>query len=307
VTVRGAGWRAHRIARAIATNQVARLAPTWYLRATRQTGRGAHDSETPEAIADYFACCVDDYLEMLRVPSPDAGRYFEGKIILEYGPGDLPGVAVLLLGRGARKVYCADRFSMVALSDKNVAVLERLLDRVDPAMRARMGAAFRVHGKPSSGFDPARLEYVVRPHGLTGLEAVVDLAISRAVLEHVDDLPAIFGDMVAAMRPGAYAIHQVDLKSHGLHRVNPLDFLVPSPELWDLMFSHKGVPNRWRVDRYRDIASTLPVDVLTLEPTSRADPLDVASVRSSLSAPFDAVSDEDLRWLGFWLVFRKRG
>jgi hypothetical protein len=29
-------------------------------------------------------------------------------------------------------------------------------------------------------------------------------------------------------------------------------------------------------------------------------------VRPALAAPFKALSDDDLAWLGFWLVFRKR-
>jgi hypothetical protein len=33
----------------------------------------------------------------------------------------------------------------------------------------------------------------------------------------------------------------------------------------------------------------------------------VAAVRPLLAEPFRDVGDEDLRWLGFWLVLRKRG
>jgi len=299
-------WQPYRVARAIATNQVARFAPGWYVRATRQTGRGAREQETPQAIADYFRRCVDDYLATLGVPPADAAAFLAGKTLLEYGPGDLPGVAVLLAARGARKIYCVDRFPMVALSAKNVAVLEHLLAGAAPAERQAMAGCFAEPGVPASGFDRDRLEYLVRPRGLSGLAGEIDLALSRAVLEHVDDLAALFDDMVRALRPGGLSIHQVDLKSHGLHRDNPLDFLVPSPELWSLMFSHKGVPNRWRVDRYREILRALTVDVVTLAPTARADARDVAAVRPHLAAPFAALSDDDLAWLGFWLVFRKR-
>jgi hypothetical protein len=127
------------------------------------------------------------------------------------------------------------------------------------------------------------------------------------VLEHVNDLEATLTDMVTAMRPGALAIHLVDLRSHGLHRSNPLDFLEWPPALWDLMYSAKGVPNRWRVDKYRAIVERLPVDLLALEATRLASPEDVAAMRPRLAWPFRQVSDADLQWLGFWLVFRKRG
>jgi trans-aconitate methyltransferase len=134
---------------------------------------------------------------------------------------------------------------------------------------------------------------------------VADLVYSRAVLEHVNDLEATFVDMVAAMRPGAVAIHLVDLRSHGLHRKNPLDFLSWSPRLWDAMYSAKGVPNRWRVNRYREAMAELPVEVLALEMTASATQEDIERVRPVLAAPFRSLSDADLSWLAFWLVFRK--
>jgi SAM-dependent methyltransferase len=300
--MRGAG----RILRAVATNQLARYAPGLYVRATRQTGRGARYTETVEDIAAYFRRCVDDYEAMIASTGLAPTQLLADCMLLEYGPGDLPGVALLLLAAGARKVYCIDRFPMVALSDKNVAAIEALRLALSAEQRARFDAAFVVPGVVRSGFRADRLEYVVPPHGDSGLQAEVDIVLSRAVLEHVDDLPRIFADMSAAMRPGALAVHQVDLRSHGLHRVNPLDFLVPSPGLWSLMFSHKGVPNRWRVDRYRDIVGRLPLEVLHLEATTRAHADDVRSVRPDLAEPFRATSDEDLAWLGFWMVLRKR-
>jgi hypothetical protein len=150
------------------------------------------------------------------------------------------------------------------------------------------------------------VQYVVRPGGVSGIHGEIDLVLSRAVLEHVAALEGTFADMVCAMRPGALAVHQVDLKSHGLHRDNVLDFLNWTPGLWNLMYSHKGVPNRWRVDRYRKILSNIPVETLRLEPTIRARPEDIAGVRRHLAEPFRELSEEDLAWLGFWLVFRKQ-
>jgi len=36
-----------------------------------------------------------------------------------------------------------------------------------------------------------------------------------------------------------------------------------------------------------------------------AEKTDMAAVRPYLAAPFRAISDEDLSWLGFWLVINK--
>jgi hypothetical protein len=126
--------------------------------------------------------------------------------------------------------------------------------------------------------------------------------ISRAVLEHVNDLRATFVDMRNVLREHGIAVHQVDLKSHGLHRRTPLDFLTWPTSLWTLMYGHKGVPNRWRVDRYRQILAELGLDTVSLEATAFAEQGSIDAVRAYLARPFRELSDEDLSWLGFWLV-----
>jgi SAM-dependent methyltransferase len=292
--------------RAVVTNQLARHAPAVYVRVTGQTGRGAAAEEGATDIAQYFRSSVDAYADRVGIERADFSSYLNDKIVMEYGPGDLPGVAALLVGRGARKVYCVDRFPLVSLSVKNSRVLADLIAGEPEPARSRVKACLRDPSHPSAGFDASSIEYLVRPSGLSQLEGVVDLVISRAVLEHVNDLEATFRDMVRAMRPGAVAIHLVDLRSHGLHVDNALDFLTWSKWLWDRMYSDKGVPNRWRIDRYRDIVARLPVDLIVLEPTRLASPDDVRSVRPRLAVPFRNVGDEDLRCLGFWMVFRKR-
>lgn len=294
-----------RVVRAIATNQIARFAPAAYVRLTGQTGRGDSAQETVDGIADYFRRCLDDYFDHLGVEAGSAESYLSGKTLLEYGPGDMPGVAVLLVGLGAEKVYCVDRFPLVSLDQRNVQVMERLIESASPERRLRMLSCFTDPTQLGRGLDTRRVEYLVQPDGLSGLRSAVDLVYSRAVMEHVNDLDATFDDMLSAMRPGALAIHQVDLGSHGLHRQHPLDFLAISPLLWSAMFSAKGVPNRWRLDRYRQILSTRRLQLLELSPTRLADRRHVDAVRPTLAVPFQGVSDDDLAWLGFWCVFSK--
>lgn len=294
-----------RVARAVATNQVARLAPTAYLRLTGQTGRGDGARESPEDIAAYFRQCVADYLSFAGVPAGQAAGYFAGTTVIEYGPGDFPGVAVLMLVAGAHKVYAVDRFAMVRLSEKNVGVWHALVAAMDDAQKQRARSLLNDPSHPAEGFKREHIEYVVRAHGFSGLQAQADLVISRAVLEHVDDLPGTFADMRAALKPGGVAMHLVDLKSHGLHRSNPLDFLEWPNWLWSLMYSHKGVPNRWRLDYYRRIVQALAVLEVRLEPTHTASAADVAAVRDKLAPAFRDVDDADLACLGMWVGFRK--
>ena len=291
--------------RAMLTNQIAKYAPALYIRLTHETGRGG-GAESIEEIAAYFETCFADYFKMLDISSEKIPEWLAGKTVLEYGPGDVPAVALLTIAFGAERVICADRFELVSLSDKNVAVLRCLMDRLPAPARARAYACFREAGKPETGFEEGRISYVVHPSGLSGIRDCADLIISRAVLEHVNDLSATFSDLAAALRTGGIAVQLVDLRSHGLHRSNPLDFLTWPSWIWSLMYSAKGVPNRWRVDSYRRYVEEQALEVLRLTPTTVADSSDIAAVRRYLANPFRELSDEDLSWLGFWLVCRKR-
>src|SRR4051812_33562538 len=286
---------AARTVRAWSTNQIARFAPRTYLRLTGQTGRGNRELETPQSIAEYFEKCFREYFEILEIAPADIRAYLTSKVVLEYGPGDVPGIALLMIAHGAQRVLCVDRFPMLSESGTNAAVVETLMERLQPEARSRASGALA----------DGRIKYLVRPSGLSGLKDEVDLVISRAVLEHVDDLAATFADMHAALRRGGATVHQVDLKSHGLHQNNPLDFLSWPPSLWRLMYSHKGVPNRWRVSHYRDAIQKAGLSVKRLQATGRAATADVEAVRPHLAAPFRDIPGEELAWLGFWLVCHK--
>lgn len=259
-----------RLLRATVTNQIARFFPRLYVKLTGQTGRGGGE-EPPDQVARYFMDCFIDYFRVLGVASEQIPVYLTGKRLLEYGPGDVPGVALLMLAHGAQRVVCVDRFPLASLSEKNVAVLNKLISFLAPEAQQRAAQCFVNPGEPASSFSSEYLEYLVRPNGLSGLREEIDLIFSRAVLEHVNDLEATFRDMRQALRVGGIAVHEVDLKSHGLHRRNILDFLTWPHGLWTLMFSCKGVPNRWRVDRYHQALANSGLQVMLLERREQAE------------------------------------
>jgi SAM-dependent methyltransferase len=293
-----------RACRAISTNQIARAAPKAYFRSVRDTGRGP-EAESPKELAEYCLRCAREYSEVLSAVSDSRCRALTEARILEYGPGDFLGTAVALVGQGASEVTCVDRFPLVSDSAHNVAAYELVLDLLPNDQRRRAEECFSAPGRPASGFNEDRIRYEVRGSGLSGRQDRFDLVVSRAVLEHVDDLHATFKDMARALRWGGYAVHLVDLSSHRLHRDNPLDFLTWSDTLWRLMYSHKGAPNRHRLDAYREALAASELEVLRLEP-SKVAPIEwVHEVRPRLGQRFSKVSDEDLMCLGFWLVCRK--
>lgn len=294
-----------RALRAIATNQVARLSPGMYVSLTGETGRG-RDAASAQDVAGYFRTCFDDYAAKLGM-SPEAfSIWLRDKRILEYGPGDVPAMGLLLLAHGARSVVCVDRFPLIRLSPENRAIIAAVLAGLDGELLQRAQAAFSIPGNIDSGFAPDRLRYAVRPNGLSGERGTADLIISRAVLEHVNDLPATFKDMSDALAPGGIAIHQVDLKSHGLHEANPLDFLTWPAWLWHFMYSHKGVPNRERPGAYRHAIAGTGLEILEMTPTALYPGEVVTAVQPHLPNRFRTERNDDLAWQGFWLRLRRR-
>lgn len=100
-------------AKAVLSNQLARFAPAAYIQLTRHTGRG-EEEQTPAQIADYFIQCCHDYRKQLKLDELEFASFLSGKRVLEYGPGDILGVALLMYAHGAEAVHCFDRFPLTA-------------------------------------------------------------------------------------------------------------------------------------------------------------------------------------------------
>ena len=97
----------------------------------------------------------------------------------------------------------------------------------------------------------------------------------------------------------------MDLRSHNLDRYRPYDFLTWPAWAYSWMYSHKGFPNRWRPDHYRRILAAGRLRVRTIEPSGRLPAADVARVRPHLESAFRTTSDDDLSWLGFWMILER--
>ncbi len=297
------GRDAVRFAKAVLTNQMARFTPGLYFGLTRQTGRGK-GSEEPAEIAAYFIRCFNEYMERLADGRP-VDEYLAGKSVLEYGPGDVLAVALLMYAHGAASVHCVDRFPIQRISDTNIRTYLAIIDSLDPPQRDRARRAFKEFGDPASGLDPEAVRYVVTPDGLIDRPDSYDLIVSRAVLEHVDQLDMTIADMAAALRADGVAIHKVDLKSHGMDRYLPFDFLTWPEPAYRLMNSHKGNPNRWRVDKYRELVHRHGLRFRALADTGQLAPEDIDRIRAGLAAGFRDIPTADLTWLGFWMVLDK--
>jgi hypothetical protein len=130
-------------------------------------GRGAQDPKRRSRSRLTFGN-ADDYWRSSEL-GPEIAQYLRGKTVLEYGPGDFPGVALVLVAYGAEKVYCVDRFPLLAVTAKNSRVLDRLIAGLPENARERLLRCFVSPGMPGSGFATDRIEYLIRPSGLSGL------------------------------------------------------------------------------------------------------------------------------------------
>ena len=278
--------------------------PATYVKLTAETGRG-RVAKSPSEEADYFAASYADYLQYLRGATPECPGSFEGMNVLEYGPGNILGTALLLCAYGARRVDCVDQFPLTVVDSQTVEVYRALYAGLPSTHQLRGGEAFSARGDSSSGFNEKKIRYFVRPEGLSGAAGEYDAVLSRAVLEHVSHLPSTFMDMFRALRPGGIAIHKVDLTSHGLDRCRPLDFLTWPTWLYRCMYGRKGYPNRCRVSVYKTLASDCGFEIVSLEPTGHFPKEDVAFIRPRISSDFRCATPEELEWKGFWMVLRK--
>jgi hypothetical protein len=288
-------------AKAVLSNQLARFAPATYMRLTHQTGRG-EAQQSPAQVADYFVRCFHDYGQALNLEADEFTSFLKNKRVLEYGPGDILGVALLMYAHGASKVHCFDRFPLHQASQHNLQVYEHLLSSLDDRERERAARAFNEPGKPASGFDPSAIGYFVSRDGLCGAVQEYDLVVSRAVLEHVGNLPGTVSDVARALKPDGVSVHEVDLRSHGLDRYRTFDFLTWPEPLYRLMFSQKGFPNRWRANTYRDLVEGSGLRIRKFQPTARLASEETALIEPHLPEALRCASREELSWMGFWMV-----
>ena len=145
---------------------------------------------------------------------PPAG--LAGKRILEVGPGDNLGVALLLAAAGARRVVCLDRFDVLRDERRNREVY-----------RGLAGATTREFGDAERHLDAsgALASPVIESRSGVAIEQAValfppgsfDVILSRAALEHVYDLDAAWRSMDELLAPGGVMLHKVDFRNHGLY------------------------------------------------------------------------------------------
>ena len=163
------------------------------------------------------------------------------RAIAELGPGPSLGVGLTALISGTENYYALDVSGGVD-TDKEVAVFDSIVEMVKtrqpiPAFKEfpRLQPQLERYDFPDFLFEPGRLEAMLdRSRLLTLRKALVnpdsesiiryvapweqstvsnsslDLVLSQAVMERVDDLPLVYGTIASWLRPGGYTSHSID-------------------------------------------------------------------------------------------------
>lgn len=252
-----------------------------------------------------------------------------GKSLLELGPGDLTGVGLLFLARGAARFTALDRFRPSSDPQCQLAVIPALADLLCAEERARLMELVRTEHDPP--FDPARFELVygagAEQAGRIFAGRRFDLILSRAVLEEIEDPDAAFAAMDRLLAPGGRMLHKIDLSDYGMFSsagFHPLEFLTIPSGLYRWM-RHDQRPNRRPLSYYRAKMSALgyrfrllvteviapggyralPQPVEGLPALSAAEATLIREIRPRLAAEFRALPDEELSVAGVFLVAQK--
>lgn len=202
------------------------------------------------------------------------GLSTDPRVVAELGPGASLGVGLAALLCGAERYYA---FDVVCHTDvvRNRTVFEDLVSLFeahapipDATEMPLIWPPLASYGFPSGVLTPERLAGHLAPERLerirrslddvaapdsmiqyrapwtdSGLieDNAVDLVLSQAVFEHIDDLEGAYRTMRRWLRPGGLASHTIDFRSH------------ESSRRWDGHWGYSDLT--WRIIRGRDVWS----------------------------------------------------
>jgi hypothetical protein len=246
-----------------------------------------------------------DPLRQIRQVEQVAGYHREfgsgsPRTILELGPGDSVGMALVAKAMGIDTSYLID---VGDFASQDMDVYTRLL------------ACLRDNGyAPPQGIDTsnrdAMLESVGSSYKTVGTRALkevpdtsVDVVFSTAVLEHVarSEFRHLIEETFRIMRPGAIAHHQIDLMDHLGGALNNLRF---SERVWEgsLMSNSGFYTNRLRFSEILDIVKKAGFNFAVTQITSWPE---VPTPKSVLAPPFSTLPDDELKIATFGLLLLK--
>jgi hypothetical protein len=176
-----------------------------------------------------------------------AGLTTQPEVVAELGPGDSIGIGLAALLSGSEKYYALDLVKFAA-AHRNIAIFDELLelfknrtavpgeeefpavfprlesyefphhiltaDRLEAALHGDRTAKLRQSIAAVDGPD-SQIRYLVPWYSSDILEPdSIDMVMSQAVLEHVDEPGYAYRMMNVWLKPGAFMSHTIDFHNH---------------------------------------------------------------------------------------------
>jgi len=64
----------------------------------------------------------------------------------------------------------------------------------------------------------------------------------------------------------------------------------------------KGFPNRWRIDKYKELIERCGLKCNKFAPLGRLEEKEIEVIKPAMAKQFHHLSLEELSWLEFWMV-----
>jgi SAM-dependent methyltransferase len=222
-------------------------------------------------------------------------------VVLEVGPGDSLGSALVARAHGAERTWLVD---VGPFASSELSIYDAIRARL--AARGLIAAGTRPFATIDEYLQTCGAQYLTA--GVASLRQVptasVDLIWSGAVLEHVrlGEFDTMLTELRRVLKPGGFASHGVDLQDHLGGSLNNLRF---SERTWESEFMASSGFYTNRI-RYSDMLARFEragFETASVE-AHRWPRLPIG--RKALAPPFAALTDEELRVYAFDIVSRPR-
>ena len=273
------------------------------MRHTTGTGNPQLDHDIIQLV-EYSKAVFEKYCRYMA--KKDMSTTLNNKTIVELGPGDSMATAFFFLAYGAKRVVCFDRFKLLQNTAKNTLIAQQVLSILPEQQRQHLQTILSFDDQKQVRWNPIRLQYLHnRNENITLENGSIDIIVSNAVLEHVQNLDVLFSHMYRILKPEGIMVHAADLKSHDLHHTTELDFLTVPDWLWWLMTFYRGAPNRKRWSHYKNLLDVHGFERTFFKVTSTLPAESIRTLRLKYPEHAKQFSDEDLSCGGFLFAARK--
>ena len=247
--------------------------------------------------ADYVIKVVNDHERKIQEYAGEDNPFW-GKNVLEIGPGPDLGTGLCILAKGAKSYTALDKNKLITQTDDNF--YEVLFNKIKdyPAYPSCLAA----YNKFKNGKQNAGIKYIHdKDFVLKGIPEKIDLLLSQAVLEHIDDIAGAFNKIRTELSEGACLSNLVDASSHTryIRDIDPCNILRYSDFLYRL-FKFNGTPNRLRAAQYEEMFTNLGFKNIKIIPGMILSSEYVDRVKPHLPGRFQ--SDKSIDIISFYIL-----